>query len=289
MAKKTVNISVIAACYNCKDFLHDFVKSCAEGRAVPEELIIVDDASTDGSDAILRELSEHYSILKVIQFKENQGVANARNAAIDEAKNPIIAIADSDDILTRGRIKLQYEYFLENPEIDILGSNCIYFSSERKKNLIKSNFPTTHKAILKTFKEGRNGVLNGTVMGRTDLFKKYRFNQESVWAEDYDLYARMIRDGVKMGSLSAPLMKIRIHDASATTNIKRETIRKIFKFRESYFGIEHQSKEVLKEYKHLLAWRKYLISTDPVNRYYYLLSAALIKPEKILRRFRIKR
>ena len=50
--------------------------------------------------------------------------------------------------------------------------------------------------------------------------------KRQVWAEDYDLYSRMLKSGAYAAALEDPLMLVRIHSGSQTTNLKVETIQK---------------------------------------------------------------
>ena len=280
----SLDVTVICANYNNGNYLHDLVKSINQQDDIPKEVIICDDDSTDNSVAIIESLQKAHSYLTLVRLKKNSGVANARNAAIDKARTKYIAILDSDDLICSNRLKKQSQFLENHKEIGLVGSNCIYFSDEEGKKIGESNFPENHQDILQYFRAGANGVLNGTVMIRREVLAENKYDQDTVWAEDYDLFSRLMSNNINAHNISEPLTKVRVHGSSATTNLKRDTIKKIYHLRELHFGIPYSEKEVTKEYKHILNYRKYLIDTRPFNKYLYLLKAIYYKPQKLIKR-----
>ncbi len=96
-------VSLIVASYNTVKYLDEtfaFLKELPNNENFLE-LIIVDDASTDGSVDYFRELEAKYSFVKFIELKENTigGVGTPANIGIREAQGEIVAFLDSDDIL----------------------------------------------------------------------------------------------------------------------------------------------------------------------------------------------
>ena len=89
-------ISVIMPVYNDKGFLRAMLQSLKKQTFQDFEVIIVNDGSTDGSEAIIDEFANEDSrFIKVNQ--KNQGVSAARNKALDMAKGEYLAFADADE------------------------------------------------------------------------------------------------------------------------------------------------------------------------------------------------
>ena len=151
----SANITVIAANYNNSQFLRKFVESIYSSTVLPSKIIITDDASTDNSVEVLNKLSESYSELQVIYFSENQGVAHARNAAIQQVETKYLLVADVDDLFVKNRIELQIQCLLDNPQVDLLGSNCSYFTNDSNQVIASSNFPLKHNEIVDSFKSAK--------------------------------------------------------------------------------------------------------------------------------------
>lgn len=94
--QQEVTVSVIVPVYNCEKYLRQFMDSIV-GQTLREiEIICVDDGSTDGSLALLRDYAARDSRITVLS-QENRGAGSARNAGLDKAKGKYIYFADPDD------------------------------------------------------------------------------------------------------------------------------------------------------------------------------------------------
>ncbi len=91
-------ISYIIPVYNAQNYLRRCVESILNGIGSEEEIILVEDGSTDNSRAICEELSKEYNCIKTIH-QTNSGEACARNAGMDMASGEWIVFVDSDDYL----------------------------------------------------------------------------------------------------------------------------------------------------------------------------------------------
>ena len=98
----TRTISVIIPVYNAEDYLKECLDSVREGNLVPDELILVDDGSTDGSPGIIKAFMEAHPELKVLLFtQENRGVSAARNRGLLEATGEYVSFLDADDFFLK--------------------------------------------------------------------------------------------------------------------------------------------------------------------------------------------
>ena len=102
-AKHPVNqrkesISVVVAVYNIEDYICECVDSIIYQTIQPEEIILVDDGSTDRSSALCDEYAEKNTNIRVIHQK-NAGLSAARNTGIEHAQGVWVYFVDGDDIL----------------------------------------------------------------------------------------------------------------------------------------------------------------------------------------------
>jgi GT2 family glycosyltransferase len=89
----TLPVSVVIAAYNRAEMLRRAIASVRSQRpALPAEIVVVDDASTDSTAEVARALGA-----VLVQHRENRGEGASRNTAIDAAGQPWIAVLDSDD------------------------------------------------------------------------------------------------------------------------------------------------------------------------------------------------
>lgn len=91
------SISVIVPVYQAKDFLHRCADSVLRQTFPDWELILVNDGSTDGSAALCDRFAAKDSRVRVFHRKKNQGVSEARNLGLNEARGDYIAFLDADD------------------------------------------------------------------------------------------------------------------------------------------------------------------------------------------------
>ncbi len=282
MAQQTADISIIVANYNNGRYLKAFISSVMDSTMLPRELIIVDDGSTDDSYEVLLDHNE-LPFLKIISFDENKGFTAALNTALEAATGKYIMRADPDDLLMPDRIEKQFNYLENNPEVDILGSNAIYFSDTDGRDLNRTNFPQSHERIMSTYHKGEHGVLHATVCGKREVYKQYRYQPLSP-GEDYELFARMVQDGLRFAGLNEALYKIRIHYGSSSSQISREAIDRTFRFRDQIFGTTTSRRKVWMYWNHIRFYRKALLARGICGKYAYLLMSVLFYPEKLTKR-----
>ena len=92
-------VSVIINVYNCKEYLPTSLESVRQQTYKNLEVILVDDASTDGSGEFCDEFCKQDERFRVIHHEKNTGVSGPRNTGLREAKGDYIYFMDSDDYI----------------------------------------------------------------------------------------------------------------------------------------------------------------------------------------------
>lgn len=114
-------ISVIIPAYNAEKYIESTILSVINQKTVCE-IVIINDGSTDGTDAICKKYSEQYNNIKYCAI-ENQGAGHARNLGIEMATGEYIVFLDSDDLFYINAFDERFERKLESwssQEIDII-------------------------------------------------------------------------------------------------------------------------------------------------------------------------
>lgn len=115
-------LSVIVPVFNREITIFDCIDSVLKQTVQVNEIIIVDDGSTDRTGEVVRELASQYEIVKLVQ-KENGGVASARNLGLSLAKGDWILFLDSDDQWVIDKVKNVIELAATLPEVDFIHTN----------------------------------------------------------------------------------------------------------------------------------------------------------------------
>ncbi len=114
-----MKFSVIIPSYDRAATLERAIRSVLAQSLAPQEVIVVDDASNDGTSAIL---NQYASDIKIITNPENSGVSFSRNAGIEVAGSEWIAFLDSDDEWHPEKLEKQMHFHEHHPELFI--SQC---------------------------------------------------------------------------------------------------------------------------------------------------------------------
>ncbi len=100
-------VTIGITCYNAEDTISRAIESALAQDWPSIEIIIVDDVSTDNSLSVLRQYSERYNRVRLVEHTVNQGPAGARNSVLNEARGEFIAFYDDDDEAFSNRITEQ--------------------------------------------------------------------------------------------------------------------------------------------------------------------------------------
>lgn len=112
--KKRSLVSVIMPVYNSSKFISEAIKSVLAQTYTNWELIIVDDASTDGSSEIIETFSASHPKIIYLKLIANSGPGFCRNKATEIAKGDYIAFLDSDDLWTPDKLEIQLNFMIAN-------------------------------------------------------------------------------------------------------------------------------------------------------------------------------
>lgn len=179
------NISIIIPTYNRKAFLEKTIRSALDQTRPPLEIIVVDDGSTDGTEAfVLKHFSEKVTYLS----QQNKERGAARNYGASVAKGDYIYFLDSDDILYSDHLEKAMTFlehlnrpawfFQEYEIIDDHQRKGIEYNRENplKSLLTRGNFLSCHGVFI-----------------RKDFFEEHRFTESRALAgsEDYELWVRL--------------------------------------------------------------------------------------------------
>lgn len=112
-AKKAPKLSVIIPFYNVEDYIDDCLKSVLTQTLKDIEIILINDASTDGTRSIAQKYANKDKRIKIIDVKTRNGQGYARNRGIEIAKGEYIGFVDSDDFVEKNMFEVLYNKAVE--------------------------------------------------------------------------------------------------------------------------------------------------------------------------------
>jgi len=126
-----VTVSVVIPCYNYARFLRQSVESVLAQDAVTVDVIVVDDASSDDSLALARELAAGDPRVRVLANEQNLGAVGTFNRGLEHAAGEFLVRLDADDLLTPGSLKRAVDVMRSLPEVGLVYGHPIHFSGQR--------------------------------------------------------------------------------------------------------------------------------------------------------------
>jgi len=128
------NISFFIPAYNCSKTIEDAILSILETNfSIGDELVIVNDCSTDNTAEVLDKCVTRYPSIKVIHHTRNKGGAAARNTAIENSQNELLFCLDADNVLETNSIKPLKEYLKSTDAEAASFQNQHFFSNDLNK------------------------------------------------------------------------------------------------------------------------------------------------------------
>ena len=232
-----MNISVIIPTYNRENFILRAIESIKNQTSKVDEIIVIDDGSTDNTKEILKDQNIKYI------YQKNAGVSKARNCGILEAKNEWIVFLDSDD--TWNTQKIEHHINLHKQNKYLLAS----FSDEtwirNNKEIKLKNYQQKEKpTFLNSLRLCKIGA--STFFCHKKIFDDVGlFDENLVACEDYDLWLRILQK-YQIGFIDKKLTnKYAGHENQLSFNTKLIDIFRI-KALEKHIESKHKT-QVLEE------------------------------------------
>ncbi len=117
-------------CYNCEKTLREAVDSCYTQGLDSFELVMVNDGSTDGTEALMAEIAKERKNVRVFSQPRNMGGGAARNRAVEESGADVIFCLDSDDALPANTLKAMFEFLVSKKADGVVFSGSRVFSTD---------------------------------------------------------------------------------------------------------------------------------------------------------------
>jgi glycosyltransferase involved in cell wall biosynthesis len=220
----TPAVSVVMPVWNPdRRYFPEAVRSVLEQSMDDLELVIVEDPSPVSARELIASVADPR--VRLIENPARTTLVEQRNRAVREARSELIACMDADDISLPRRLEVQLEHLHGHPEIDVLGSAIEIIGSDGELLGVR-RFPGHHDAIARAMTRYNPISTSSTVFRRSAAERAGGYRHDPFAAvEDYDLWCRMVRTGVRFENLPEVLVRYRVHPAAAKARRVRPLLR----------------------------------------------------------------
>lgn len=215
------SISVIIPTYNSAAYLNDSIESVLKQSYPVDEILVVDDGSTDETPSIVSAYSNNG--VKYI-WQENQGPGAARNLGLIHTRGELVAFLDADDIWMENKTRLQINYLLDHPDVGVVSGQKMWWRVSDDKHWMEyfGNIPESrvHHEILIHNIVGNPSM---TLIRRSvlDIVGNYKTNLR--WGQDWEIWIRMA-SCTRFGFVDEPVIIYRAH---ADNHSKKDPMQRL--------------------------------------------------------------
>ena len=205
-----LRVAVLIPAWNEKAYIVEALDSVASQTRFPDELIVVDDGSSDCTSTIVREWSAKHGITVELMKQERSGVASARNRGLKHTHADLVAILDADDLFMPDHLESAVAAFQHHPELVLCFADVDVLSG---KHVVRPSFLADKRVQMLDSEAGANGLQIIAVSPFTSLIRGnyipvstsvYRvaalheiglYDESLINAADRDLNLRLSRHG----------------------------------------------------------------------------------------------
>ncbi|MBC96578.1 MAG: glycosyl transferase [Halobacteriovoraceae bacterium] len=243
-------VSVIIPTYNRIETLGRAVDSVLNQTYQNLECLIVDDASTDGTDHFVIERYSNDPRVKLVSLTENQGVSHARNIGFSHAQGDYIALLDSDDEWLKHKLEKQIHWAKNNPHHPLIHGEEIWIRNGKRVNPKFKHKKEGGKIFQRCL--GLCLISPSAALMTRELYQEMNgFREDFIVCEDYELWLRVTHK-YEVGFIEEPILnKYGGHDDQLSARYKAMDYWRVKAMHEIYdhpdFNLNESESQALKE------------------------------------------
>lgn len=201
-------VTVLLAVYNGERFLQMAMDSILAQTYRDFQFLIVDDASTDGTRAMVRSCADPR--IKLLPLPRNVGQTAALNLGFRYATSRWVARMDADDFSAPGRLEAQMKALAARPEVSCVGTAIWEFHDDPGRIHEIKRRPQEHEGIWRAALHGSGLIHGSVVVDRQAVLEVGGYDERYRFASDRDLFFRLLRK-CRAVNLPEPLLGVRRH------------------------------------------------------------------------------
>jgi glycosyltransferase involved in cell wall biosynthesis len=193
------SISVVIPCFNAAPFLAAALRSALDQTLQPDEIVVIDDGSTDDSAAIAEGVGAPIRVVRTA----HRGISAARNAGVEASSGQLIAFLDADDLWTPHSLETRWTFWAQRPELDYVFGSIACFDDKAGTDIGRPE----------------PGRLAGSLLLRRSAFEHVGlFDTGLGTGETIDWIARAEAAGYRYAASEEVVLRRRVHATNTTAN-----------------------------------------------------------------------
>jgi glycosyltransferase involved in cell wall biosynthesis len=196
--------SIITKAFNEEERIADALGSAQRQTVGDFELVVVDDGSTDATADVVAGIAAEDPRVRVVRHDSNRGVAAALNTGLREARAPLVALLDADDLYMPGYLERMGEALAAHPDTGFAFTDAWWLDEASGRFFRRSTseylgappaFPEDASGLLRELLRGRNWMFGLTTFRREAAQEVGGFDASLNGAEDFDMWLRLLTAG----------------------------------------------------------------------------------------------
>ena len=210
-----MKVSVIIPAYNAADTIADTLQSLLNQTFPLWEAIIVDDGSTDETSAVVNKFIEKDCRFRIIK-QTNQGLSGARNSGIKLARYDWLLFLDADDWIFPQHLNRLTSALKADPSLKVVYCGWTYVTPDGEQ--VFPHFANLEGDLFEAFAQYCVSVVHTFIVSRSLVESHGCFENSHHSCEDWDLFQRIARTGVRFGAVNEILAGYRMRPDSLSRN-----------------------------------------------------------------------
>ncbi|WP_062263209.1 glycosyltransferase family 2 protein [Endozoicomonas arenosclerae] len=212
--------SVVIPCYNYSHTLKRSVDSVLNQSFEDYELLIINDGSSDNTEAVISDLKNSYPNAFQAITQSNRGLAATRNRGISETSGQYLIFLDADDELAENALKSLCQTIQSNPEVRmVVGAHISIEPDGKERFRPRPVLPEDSASLFKMYLlQDELPIANGATAMHREIFRHYQYPVHFRCVEDIPMFAYVLANYSCL-SLNQPIAKIHKHDDSMRNDV----------------------------------------------------------------------
>jgi glycosyltransferase involved in cell wall biosynthesis len=206
-------VTIVIPCFNYGHFLPETLESVVNQSYDRWECIVVDDGSTDDTEAVVRPYVRADSRFQYL-YQHNRGLSAARNSGISVGRGEYFQFLDADDLIEPRKLERHVRYLEEHGDVGIVYSPVRYFTTARKQDrkysIREPDEPWMPKTsgrgepVLAALAKGNVMAVNCPLVRTSTITRAGRFSERLKALEDWDYWIQCAAQGARFQYLDEP-------------------------------------------------------------------------------------